>query len=62
MSAYLRFAAPGDMGVEVAAGSGLAPTWSGILVGEADPVLVLVSPMLERFMLGIPDPDKWSQV
>lgn len=48
------------MGVEVAAGSGL--TWSGILVGEADPVLVLVSPMLERFMLGIPDPAKWSQV
>lgn len=57
---YLRLAAPGDMGVEVAAGSGL--TWSGILVGEADPVLVLVSPMLERFMLGIPDPAKWSQV
>lgn len=59
---YLRLAAPGDMGVEVAAGSGLALACSGILVGEAEPVLVLISPMLERFMLGIPDPDdvKWS--
>ena len=48
--------------MEVAAGSGLVLACSGILVGEAEPVLVLISPMLERFMLGIPDPDevKWS--
>ena len=53
---YLRLAAPGDMGVEVAAGSGLVLTCSVCLVGEAEPVLVLIRPMLDRFMLGIPDP------
>ena len=49
-------AAPGDIGVEVAAGSGLVLTCSGCLVGEAGPVLVLIRPMLDRFMLGSPEP------
>ena len=53
---YLRLAAPGDIGVEVAAGSGLVLTCSGCLVGELEPVLVLIRPMLERFMLGSPEP------
>ena len=46
------------MGVEVAAGSGLVLTCSGCLVGELDPVLVLMRPMLERFMLGSPEPSE----
>ena len=57
---YLRLA-PGDMGVEVAAGSPVL-LCSG-LVGEAEPVLVLTRPRLERFMLGRPDPDtrEWGE-
>ena len=48
---YLRFDAPGDIGVEVAAGGGAAVfCWDSersCLVGEAEPVLVFIMPMLE---------------
>ena len=46
---YLRFDAPGDMGVEVAAGGAVVCCDSALscFVGEADPVLVLIMPMLE---------------
>ena len=52
------------MGVEVAAGAGpgsalVCPVCSCVLVGEAEPVLVLIlliMPMLDRFMLGKPLP------
>ena len=43
---YLRFEAPGDIGVDVAAGAGCGSDFS-CLVGEAEPVLVFIMPMLE---------------
>ena len=52
LSDYLRLEAPGDIGVEVAAGGGAGPVccWESArscLVGEAEPVLVFIMPMLE---------------
>ena len=51
LSDYLRLEAPGDIGVEVAAGGGAAVfCWDSdrsCLVGEAEPVLVFIMPMLE---------------
>ena len=47
--------ASGDIGVEVAAGAGCVSDFS-CFVGEAEPVLVFIMPMLEKFMLGRPLP------